>query len=578
MRVLISSVKILHEEDIVYTRQRARFIAKLLGFNRIHQTRISTAISEVARNLYQYASNGVVLFHVEKEGASQFFTISIHQQELDLENREEDVLRFNRDFKKRLGKALNLMDSYQIKDTLGEKTDLYLYKAIPNKGEITTKRLEEIIETIEEARKGSSIEEIRHQNRELIETLEELQEKQEELLELNQELEDTNRGVLALYSELDEKAQQLNRANQIKTDFLSNLSHEIRTPINSIESLSKILLSGMDGELNREQKRQVSYICENVLRLSSMVNDLLEIGHLEKGKTRIHPKESTVEEIFSGLRGMLRPILKEKEIPLIFEEPTDSLPLYTDDGKVSQILRNFITNAFKFTREGEVRVKAKMSQDGKDIIFSVSDTGIGISLEDQERIFEEYTQLELHGLSHEKSMGLGLSISRMLAERLGGRVGVRSRPEEGSTFYAVIPIYYKERVDSHKDIDSIDESRPILLVVDDDPTTVHLYTKYLEEEYHLFTVQTIKEAREFLKKRRPHAIILEVLLLQENGWDFLKRLKESSTTLSIPVLVITVIEDEKRAMTLGADAYSQKPVNREWLLQRVERLTLQDTS
>ncbi len=148
------------------------------------------------------------------------------------------------------------MDSYQIKDTPGEETTLYLFKAIPTKqGEITTKRLEEIIETIEETRKGSSIEELRYQNRELIETLEELQRKQEELLELNQELEDTNRGVLALYTELDEKAQQLNRTNQMKTDFLSKMSHEIRTPINSIVSLSRSFLSGIYGKLNREQRR-----------------------------------------------------------------------------------------------------------------------------------------------------------------------------------------------------------------------------------------------------------------------------------------------------------------------------------
>lgn len=441
----ISKLKIVCEEDIVYSRQRARFIAKLLGLHGILQTKISTVTSEVVRFAIQYALGGETLFQLEKRGSLQIFSIVMRCKGIERDSRE-DIL--DGPMGKGIREVFQLMDSYKIKGSPKEETTIYLSMNIPTRvPEITPQRVQEIRGVLEETTKDSSVEEIRLQNRELLEALEELQKKQEELLDLNQELEDTNRGVIALYEELDEKAQEMYRTNETKTKLLSYISHEIRTPINSILSISSILLDGYDGDLNEEQQKQVSFIRESTLSLSTMVSDLLEMGQIEIGKTKIHPRESTVEDLFSSLRGMLRPIYRDKEPLLIFEEPTDSLPLYTDDRIISQILRNFITNAYQFTEEGEIRVKAKLSQDGQEVIFSVSDTGRGIPLKDQETIFEEYRQLEIDTLSHEKGMGLGLTIAQMLAKRLGGTLGVESRINEGSTFYAYLPLYYDEKKD-----------------------------------------------------------------------------------------------------------------------------------
>ena len=187
-------------------------------------------------------------------------------------------------------------------------------------------------------------------------TLDELRQRQEELARLNRELEDTNRGVVALYAELDERADHLRRADEVKTRFLSNMTHEFRTPLNSILALTRLLLDRVDGELTPEQERQVYFIRKSAENLSELVNDLLDLAKVEAGKIVVRPAEFEVRNLFGALRGMLRPLLLNTSVNLVFEEPDGIPPLHTDEGKVSQILRNFISNALKFTEQGEVRV------------------------------------------------------------------------------------------------------------------------------------------------------------------------------------------------------------------------------
>lgn len=448
MKEIISQATIFCDEDIVYIRQRARFIASLLGFYGAHQTKISAAISEVVRYVLQYSLKGEVIFSLDNKGASQIFSIKVAVKGLgrDVDAALSSEGTLDHKLSNSLREVLKLMDSYQLERSPNKGMSIFLCMNIPKKAPlITPKQLETIKKALEETPKESSVEEIRLQNRELLEALEELQKKQQQLLDLNQELEDTNRGVKALYEELEEKAQQMHSANQLKTKILSTISHEIRVPINSILSISRILLERLDGELTKEQERQVSFIRESALSLSTLVTDLLEMGSLEKGKTKEHLREFTVEELFSSLRGMLLPVLKKKELPLIFEDAKHIPLLFTDDSKISQILRNFIANAYQFTDEGEVRVRAELSKDGEMVIFSVSDTGKGIPQNEQESIFEEYQQLELDSFTHTEGMGLGLSIARILAQRLGGEVEVKSKINVGSTFYARIPLYYKKR-------------------------------------------------------------------------------------------------------------------------------------
>ncbi|MGI4848558.1 MAG: sensor histidine kinase, partial [Janthinobacterium lividum] len=256
------------------------------------------------------------------------------------------------------------------------------------------------------------------------------------------ELEDTNRGVVALYAELDEKARHLRHADETKSRFLSNMSHEFRTPLSSIRALAKLLLARTDGELGEEQEKQVRFILDAAESLTEMVNDLLDLAKIEAGKVDIHCDWFSVREMFSALRGMLRPLLMSDQVKLSFDMPDKDIMLYTDEGKLSQILRNFISNALKFTEAGSVRVQATlMSSDGM-VQFSVTDTGLGIAEENQHLIFEEFSQVA-NRLQHRiKGTGLGLPLCRNLASLLGGTLTLQSTAGKGSTFSVMIPSRY----------------------------------------------------------------------------------------------------------------------------------------
>jgi signal transduction histidine kinase len=276
------------------------------------------------------------------------------------------------------------------------------------------------------------------QHSELLHTQAELRSCQDELLNLTRELEDTNRGVVALYAELDEKALHLRRADAMKSRFLSNVSHEFRTPLSSIRALTKLLLDRTDGELSAEQAKQVMFIRHAAEDLSEMVNDLLDLAKIEAGKNEVRPTEFDLSRLFGALRGMLRPLLVADNVDLVFEEVGSIDELYTDEAKVSQILRNFISNALKFTERGEVRIRAA-AEDGDRLRFSVIDTGIGIARENLQLIFEEFSQIENPLQRRVKGTGLGLPLCRRLAELLQGRIEVESSPGQGSIFSLVLP-------------------------------------------------------------------------------------------------------------------------------------------
>jgi signal transduction histidine kinase len=258
---------------------------------------------------------------------------------------------------------------------------------------------------------------------------------------LRAELEETNRGVVALYAELDEKALQLRQALDLKSRFLSYMSHEFRTPLTSITSLTNILLSRLDGPLTTEQERQVTFVRGSVLELSEMVDDLLELAKVDAGRITISPEWFEMVDLFSALRGMFKPIVIASEVALIFEEPKGVPKLYTDDKKLSQILRNYISNALKFTSAGEVRVDARLTDQG-EIEFSVTDTGIGIANEHLPTLFADFVQIDTRLQRRLRGTGLGLSLSRKFAELLGGRVGAESELGKGSRFWVSVPISY----------------------------------------------------------------------------------------------------------------------------------------
>jgi signal transduction histidine kinase len=266
----------------------------------------------------------------------------------------------------------------------------------------------------------------------------------DELAVLEAELAETNKGVLALYSELDENALQLREAADLKGRFLSYMSHEFRTPLASITSITDILLDGLDGPLTAEQERQLQYVRGSVRDLTEMVDDLLDLAKVDAGRISISPEWFEMVDLFSALRGMFRPIVVNGAVSLTFEESGTIPKIYTDDKKLSQILRNFISNALKFTNQGEVRVSASLLREGI-VEFAVTDTGIGIAEEHLPALFSDFVQIDTRIQKRLRGTGLGLSLAKKFAALLGGSVAVTSKVGQGSRFSVQIPIQYSGR-------------------------------------------------------------------------------------------------------------------------------------
>ncbi|MCU1760676.1 ATP-binding protein [Pseudomonas sp. 14P_8.1_Bac3] len=255
---------------------------------------------------------------------------------------------------------------------------------------------------------------------------------------LREELDETNQGVLALYAELDNQAEQLRQASDLKSRFLSYMSHEFRTPLGSILSIASLLSDELDGPLSPEQHKQVAFVSTAARELSDMVDDLLDLAKIEAGRISISPAWFDMFDLFAALRGMFRPIVDASAVDLIFEEPIGLPRLYTDDKKLAQILRNFISNSLKFTTRGEVRVSARL--EGDRVRFAVTDTGIGIAAELHGALFEDFSQVDSPLQKRLRGTGLGLSLCKRFAALLGGEVGVESTPGVGSTFFVIIPL------------------------------------------------------------------------------------------------------------------------------------------
>ena len=576
------TLHICYEDDVVACRQRARQVAEVLGFDPQQQTRLATAVSEIARNAFNYAGGGRAEFLLEGNTAPQLLRIRIWDEGKGIANVDEILEgRYRSATGMGLGiiGAKRLMDQFAITSSPGSGTSVSLGKLLPRRAAfIGPEDLAGIIGRLQDQKHRNVLDEIREQNHEMMQTLEELRARQQELVALNRELDDTNRGVVALYAELDEKADHLRRADEVKSRFLSNMSHEFRTPLNSILALSRLLLDQVDGGLTSEQELQVQYIRKSAESLYELVNDLLDLAKVEAGKTVIRPADFDVFSLFGALRGMLRPLLMTKSLDLVFEEDNRLPTIFSDEAKISQILRNFISNALKFTEEGEVRISAwqEHTRGVDQVVFRVRDTGIGIAAEDQEAIFQEFAQLDNALQRRARGTGLGLPLSRKLAELLGGSVSVESEPGAGSSFFLRVPRIYRQtesEVDS--EAPSVDDtSRLQVLLVEDDFETRLIYGKYLQDSpWQTISARSVREAESVLHHLTPVAIILDILLSGENAWRLLAELKSDTERQAIPIIVATSAEDRMKALALGADAFLSKPISRAELTGALKELT-----
>ena len=562
------TVQIAREEDVVTARQRARQVADALGFDAHDQTRVATAVSEIARNAFRYATAGRVEFALDSAQRALVVTVSDAGGGIPHLTSVMDG-----SYVSATGMGLGIIGSRRVMDDFEVTaaptgTTVRMAKHLPRRATPSKADIARIAERLVASAPRSMTDEMLQQNHELLAALEELRLRQEELTRLNEELQDTNRGVLALYAELDETAEHLRRSDQMKSKFLSNMTHEFQTPLNSIIALTRLLLERADGDLSPEQERQVNYIRSAARDLSELVHDLLDIAKVEAGKVSVRPSEFEIPDLFGGLRGLMRPLQTNEAVALVFDSPETVPSLYTDEAKVSQILRNYISNALKFTERGEVLVSAEVDEPDY-VIFRVTDTGIGIAPEDQGRLFLEFGQVPNPLQARVRGTGLGLSLSKRLAELLGGTVGVTSALGEGSTFWLRLPIVAPgfEATAPSSSAEAVVRApvnMPTALVVDDEITSRYVLRRYLTAAgCRVIEASGGQEGLARAVSEQPDVVFLDITMPDMLGTEVLARLKRDPATARIPVVIATslAIDDAERAR-LEAHAAAVLPKSR----------------
>jgi signal transduction histidine kinase/CheY-like chemotaxis protein len=540
----VTALLVREEPDVVAARQHARQLAAMVGFSNQDQVRVATAVSELARNAFQYGSGGRVEFAFALMAHPQALWVTVSDSGPGIADLNA-VLNGRHRLTAGMGVGLTgirrLIDHFEIESHPGEGTRIQISKNLPAEAprlsgpdvELLTARLRK-----DGLPPGS---EDQLQNRDLLETLEslqlrewELEKRTADLQRINIELAETNRGVVALYAELDEKAAALRRADELKGRFLRHVSHEFRTPLNSILALTQLLLRRTDGDLNPEQELQVGYIRKATQELTEMVNDLLDLAKVESGKSEVHYAPVHLGQLFGALRGIMRPLVVHDTVSLIFEEPADDICFQSDEGKIAQILRNLISNAVKFTEQGEVRVSSEL-MDGR-LKVTVADTGIGIAPADQDRIFREFAQVNNAIQSRVKGTGLGLPLSRKLAALLGGELTVVSVTGEGSRFTMDIPVLPA----SYSPKDTYEPDAGTILIIDDDDSARYVARQRFRGSRHrVIEAPGGIEGAERARFERPKLILLDLTMPDRNGFDVFSELKNDPDTRDIPVIIHT---------------------------------------
>lgn len=550
---LLFSAPLDREEQVVALRQQARTLAAQLGYDGNDQVRIATAVSEIARNAVRHGGGGAAEFLVELVDGHGALVVRISDHGPGLPGVDSDTpvpVPVQRGAGLGLAGAARLMDRLQVRGRPGAGTRLDLVKRLPAGADARSAK-RAVAADLARFRAADPYAVVTDQNRELMRSLTELTDRNAELERISTELEDTNRGVVALYAELDTRAEQLRKASEMKSRFLSNMSHEFRTPLNSILALSRLLLDRTDGELSAEQEKQVGFILQAASTLRAMVDDLLDIAKAEAGKLQVRTASMSVAELFGALRGALKP-LQVDAVALVIEDPPPGFPeLVTDEGKVAQILRNLISNALKFTESGQVRLCAEV--EGGWVTFAVSDTGVGIAPDDVSRIFDEFEQVDGRLQGRQKGTGLGLPLSRKLAELLGGGLSVESVPGGGSTFRLRIPARFG---------DVPGGSARSLLVIDD-----HEPFRYVVRQAALANgVIKVLEASNgeqglaVARAELPDLVVLDLQMPGMDGETALRELRRDTVLAGVPVVVLTSqpITPELRRRLEGARAVVSK--------------------
>jgi signal transduction histidine kinase/CheY-like chemotaxis protein len=533
------SMRLDTEQDVVRARQRARHVARLVGFDRQAQTSIATAVSEIARNTVTYGGGGGLAFALTGEPPAQALSMTFRDQGKGIADLES-ILGGTYVSPTGMGVGVigtrRLMDQFDI-DSGPSGTVVRFGKYLPRGTGADGESVGRIAADLARSGPEVLVEEVLAQNRDLLTTMADLETARAELTELNSELDSTNRGVLALYAELEQRADELKRASEVKSQFLSAVSHELRTPLNSITALTRMLAEQTDGPLNEEQQRQLSYVRQSADTLTRLVNDLLDLAKVEAGRIDLHPVKLEVGEMLAALRGIMKPLQTSANIDLVFRDLTGGLTLYTDEGKLQQILRNLVSNALKYTERGEVSVTVSTPAPGR-VEFAVRDSGIGIPAEDRDRIFDEFVQVRNPLQTRTKGSGLGLPLSRKLAGAMGGVITVESEAGKGSAFTLDIPAVLPG---ASLEAATAAEGAGKVLIVDDEESTRYVLTHMLRSEgpWALIEAADGTEGLRLAQAEMPDFILLDLHLPGLTGFEVFRSLKGDPATAHIPILILT---------------------------------------
>lgn len=438
--VPLCAIAIEQDRDVLRARCLARQLAESVGVTYDDRACFAAAVCEIVRAVSKSGPGGRIQFALEHLRNGQWLIARVTGHGAGLRHlvaiADGDAPPVDADAG--VAVARQLVERFEVY-TEADETTVEVGHPVPASTEpIDPGDAARIMSALTEQTAIDPVAEGQRQNRELAWALTAERRSRAQIDRLNSELEATNRGVMALYAELDDRAEDLKRASEHKSRFLSDVSHELRTPMTAIMNLTRLLLDHTDGPLSEEQEHQVTLIRQSVQTVTELVNDLLDIARIEAGHTALRYRAVTVRELLGAIRGIIRPLLTSDAVNLVFDDDEADTVLETDDSRVAQILRNLLSNAIKFTERGEIRVSATR-ETGDVIRFDVRDTGIGIAAVDQERIFDEFTQIDSHLQRRVHGSGLGLRLARTLATLLGGRIELVSAPRRGSTFSLILP-------------------------------------------------------------------------------------------------------------------------------------------
>ncbi|MDR3577082.1 MAG: GAF domain-containing protein [Anaerolineaceae bacterium] len=373
--------------------------------------------------------------------------------------------------------------------------------------------------------------------------------------------------------QLSQKAiAEMTEVDRLKSQFLANMSHELRTPLNSIIGFSRVILKGIDGPVNDVQTQDLLAIYNSGQHLLSLINDILDLSKIEAGKMELSFSEVNIPDLINSVMTTAIGLVKDKSIKLLQIVPADLPVMWADSTRVRQVLLNLISNASKFTDQGSITVAASVSSNEsgkKEILITVTDTGMGIASEDQSKLFQPFSQVDDSPTRKTGGTGLGLSICRSMIELHGGKIGLlSSEPGKGSTFYFTIPMPQPK-----SQVVEPASSSNVILSIDDDYQVISLYERFLKPQgIQVIACTDPKMAIKKAKEVRPFAITLDVMMPGRDGWDVMQELKHDPETRNIPVIICSILEEEEKGFSMGASDYLVKPFLQEDLNNAILRL------